>query len=96
MTILEGLMKLYNITKKDLAAQLGVTTRTLNRRLKDTSEWKLRDINNIVDIFSLESYQFKYIFKSKVAINGKELDKWIKKMECFINRNATTKYCNKM
>ena len=53
MTILEKLITLHKITKKDLALQLEITTGTLNKRLKGISEWRIQDIHNIADILRL-------------------------------------------
>ena len=98
MSILEKLITLHKITKKDLALQLEISTKTLNKRLKGISEWRIQDIHNIADIFHLTPQQLELIFfsNSKTVNDKQTLEIWGKLLDYFINRNATTKYCNKM
>lgn len=98
MTILEKLITLHKISKKDFALQLEITTGTLNKRLKGISEWRIQDIHNIADIFQLMPWQLELIFfsNSKTADDKQALEIWGKLLDYFINRNTTAKYYNKM
>ena len=93
MTILEKLITLHKITKKDLALQLEITTGTLNKRLKGISEWRIQDIRNIADIFQLMPWQLELIFfsNSKTANDKQALEIWDKLLDYFINRKSIVK-----
>ena len=93
MSILEKLITLHKITKKDLALQLEITTKTLNKRLKGISEWRIQDIHNIADIFHLMPWQLELIFfnNSKTADDKQTLEIWNKLLDYFSNRNTIAK-----
>ena len=93
MTILEKLITLHMITKKDLALQLEITTGTLNKRLKGISEWRIQDIHNIADILRLMPWQLELIFfsNSKTANDKQALEIWDKLLDYFINRKSIVK-----
>ena len=93
MTILEKLITLHKITKKDLALQLEISTKTLNKRLKGISEWRIQDIHNIVDILRLMPWQLELIFfsNSKTANDKQALEIWDKLLDYFINRKSIVK-----
>ena len=93
MTILEKLITLHKITKKDLALQLEITTGTLNKRLKVISEWRIQDIHNIADILRLMPWQLELIFfsNSKTANDKQALEIWDKLLDYFINRKSIVK-----
>ncbi len=93
MTILEKLITLHKITKKDLALQLEITTGTLNKRLKGISEWRIQDIHNIADILRLMPWQLELIFfsNSKTANDKQALEIWDKLLDYFINRKSIVK-----
>ena len=93
MTILEKLITLHTITKKDLALQLEITTKTINKRLKGISEWRIQDIHNIADILRLMPWQLELIFfsNSKTANDKQALEIWDKLLDYFINRKSIVK-----
>ena len=93
MSILEKLITLHKITKKDLALQLEITTGTLNKRLKGISEWRIQDIHNIADILRLMPWQLELIFfsNSKTANDKQALEIWDKLLDYFINRKSIVK-----
>ena len=93
MTILEKLITLHKITKKDLALQLEISTKTLNKRLKGISEWRIQDIHNIADILRLMPWQLELIFfsNSKTANDKQALEIWDKLLDYFINRKSIVK-----
>ena len=93
MTILEKLITLHKITKKDLALQLEITTGTLNKRLKGISEWRIQDIHDIADILRLMPWQLELIFfsNSKTANDKQALEIWDKLLDYFINRKSIVK-----
>ena len=91
MTILEGLMKLHGITVEDLAAQLGISTKTCDRRLKGISEWKIRDINIIIDIFHIEPQFAKLLFLGDLEkyVNNTALEVWVNKLRHLTTGNIS-------
>ena len=87
MTILEKLIILHKMTKKDLAAQLGITTKSLENKLKYIEKWNDQEIKSIKELFKLMPWQLELMFFVKVLSDTqmKMRKAWIKSMDYLIN-----------
>lgn len=87
-TIIEKLMIMHELTKKELSECMGITLKSLEDKLKYKEKWNSEDIDSIAAIFYLMPWQVELIFSSNLITDTQRKMRkiWVKSIDYLINR----------